>query len=93
MWGESGPTWGEGAIWNGDFPRNYCRIAGPANWNLGQGPEDATGPFHCKFGSWHPNICQFLFADGRVIALSNSIDMNTLQILACRNDGKAVPNY
>jgi prepilin-type N-terminal cleavage/methylation domain-containing protein/prepilin-type processing-associated H-X9-DG protein len=92
MWGESGPTWGEGAIWNGDFPRNFCRIAGQTLWNLGQGPTDNAGPFHCKFGSWHPGICQFLFADGHVGSLSNSTDMTTLQILACRNDGLVVPD-
>jgi prepilin-type N-terminal cleavage/methylation domain-containing protein/prepilin-type processing-associated H-X9-DG protein len=91
-WGQSG-MWGEGAIWNGDFPRNFARIAGETLWNLGQGPNDATGPFHCKFGSWHPGICQFLFADGHVVPLSNSTDMPTLQILAVRNDGQVVPNY
>jgi prepilin-type processing-associated H-X9-DG protein len=91
-WGQSGPTWGEGAIWNGDFPRNFSRIAGQTKWNLGQGMYDNTGPFHCKFGSWHPQICQFLFADGHVVALSNGLDMNTLQLLAVRNDGQVIPN-
>jgi prepilin-type N-terminal cleavage/methylation domain-containing protein/prepilin-type processing-associated H-X9-DG protein len=91
MWGQSGPIWGEGAIWNGDFPRNFSRIAGQTKWNLGQGPTDNSGPFHCKFGSWHPGICQFLFADGHVVALSNTLDMNTLQLLACRNDGQVIP--
>jgi prepilin-type N-terminal cleavage/methylation domain-containing protein/prepilin-type processing-associated H-X9-DG protein len=91
MWGESGPSWGEGAIYNGDFPRNFSRIAGQTKWNLGQGLTDMVGPWHCKFGSWHPGICQFLFADGHVIALSNSLDMDTLQKLACRNDGQVIP--
>jgi prepilin-type N-terminal cleavage/methylation domain-containing protein/prepilin-type processing-associated H-X9-DG protein len=91
-WGQSG-MWGEGSIWNGDYPRNYTRIAGHTLWNLGQGPYDATGPFHCKFGSWHPGICQFVFADGHVVALANSTDMTTLQILAVRNDGQATPDY
>jgi prepilin-type N-terminal cleavage/methylation domain-containing protein len=86
-WGQSGPTWGEGSIWNGDFPRNFSRIAGQTLWNLGQGPLDSTGPFHCKFGSWHPGICQFLFSDGHTAAVSNATDMTTLQILAVRNDG------
>lgn len=90
MWGQSGPSWGEGAIWNGDFPRNFSRIAGQTKWNLGQGPTDMNGPWHCKFGSWHPGICQFLFADGHIVALSNGIDMDTLQLLACRNDGQVI---
>jgi prepilin-type N-terminal cleavage/methylation domain-containing protein len=93
MWGQSGPTWGEGAIWNGDFPRNFSRIAGQTKWNLGQGPYDNSGPFHCKFGSWHPGICQFLFADAHVVALANSTDMTTLQILAVRNDGLVASDY
>jgi len=91
MWGQSGKSWGEGAIWNGDFPRNFSRIAGQTKWNLGQGPTDLTGPWHCKFGSWHPGICQFLFVDGHVITISNSIDMDTLQKLAVRNDGNVIP--
>jgi prepilin-type N-terminal cleavage/methylation domain-containing protein len=93
MWGQSGPSWGEGAIWNGDFPRNFSRIAGLPRWNLGQGPTDLNGPWHCKFGSWHTGICQFLFGDGHVTALSNGIDMTTLQILACRNDGLVPGDY
>jgi prepilin-type N-terminal cleavage/methylation domain-containing protein/prepilin-type processing-associated H-X9-DG protein len=91
--GQSGPSWGEGAIWNGDFPRNFSRIAGQTNWNLGQGPNDLTGPWHCKFGSWHPGVCQFLFCDGHVVALANGVDMDTLQKLACRNDGKVISDY
>jgi prepilin-type N-terminal cleavage/methylation domain-containing protein len=93
MWGQSGPSWGEGAIWNGDFPRNFSRIGGQTKWNLGQSPTDLTGPWHCKFGSWHPGICQFLFADSHVAILSNGVDMDTLQKLACRNDGKVIPEY
>jgi prepilin-type processing-associated H-X9-DG protein len=89
-WGQSGPSWGEGAIWNGDFPRNFSRIAGQPQFNLGQGPNDATGPFHCKFGSWHPGICQFLFVDGHLAALSSSTDKDTLQKLACRDDGQVL---
>ncbi len=89
MWGQSGPSWGEGAIWNGDFPRNFSRIGGQTKWNLGQGPNDMVGPWHCNFGSWHPNVCQFVFSDGRVAFLSNSIDMDTLQKLACKDDGQA----
>jgi prepilin-type N-terminal cleavage/methylation domain-containing protein len=89
-WGQSGPSFGEGAIFNGEFPRNFARIAGAPSFNLAQSPDDLAGPWHCKFGSFHPGICQFLFADGRVTALSNSTDLPTLQALAVRNDGQAV---
>src|SRR5262249_39170034 len=33
-YGQSGPSWGDGAIFNGDFPRNYNRIAGLPKFNL-----------------------------------------------------------
>ncbi len=43
-----------------------------------------------KFGSWHPGVCQFVFCDGSVKAVRNSIDETTLSYLACRNDGQPV---
>jgi prepilin-type N-terminal cleavage/methylation domain-containing protein len=89
-WGQSGPSYGEGSVYNGEFPRNFARIAGAPSFSIAQSPDDLTGPWHCRFGSYHPGICQFLFADGRVVALSNQTDMPTLQALAVRNDGQVV---
>jgi len=57
------------------------------------GPQDLTGPFHCKFGSDHAGICQFLFTDGHLAALSTSIDLTVLNRLAVRNDGQVTGNY
>lgn len=91
--GQSGPSWGDGAIYNGDFPRNFSRLAGYPKFDLGQGPDDLNGPWHCKFGSYHPEICQFVFTDGHVVSLSNDTDMNVLNRLAVRNDGMHVDNY
>jgi prepilin-type N-terminal cleavage/methylation domain-containing protein/prepilin-type processing-associated H-X9-DG protein len=88
--GQSGPSWGDGAIYNGDFPRNFCRIAGPPSFSLGQSPDDLDGPWHCRFGSYHSGICQFVFADGHVGSLNNQIDLTTLQRLAVINDGQTV---
>jgi prepilin-type processing-associated H-X9-DG protein len=84
---------GDGAIFNGDYPRSFTRIGGPPSFNLGQGPTDTSGTYHCKFGSWHQGICQFVFADGHVQSLNNSIDMNTLALLCVRNDGQPLPQY
>jgi prepilin-type N-terminal cleavage/methylation domain-containing protein/prepilin-type processing-associated H-X9-DG protein len=89
--GQSGPQWGDGAIFNGDFPRNFCRIAGPPSFSLGQGPDDLTGPWHCRFGSYHPGVCQFVYADGHVTALDNQTDLTVLQRLAVINDGQTTP--
>lgn len=90
--GQSGSL-GDGSIYNGDFPRNVARLAGNPSFSLGQGPSDATGPYHCRFGSYHPGICQFVFADGHVAALNNSTSMATLQLLAVINDGQVAPEY
>lgn len=92
-YGQSGPSWGDGAIFNGDFPRNYSRIAGLPKFNLGQGPDDLSGPWHCKFGSDHPGICQFAFTDGHVAVLKNSTEISVLNRLAVRNDGLLIDGY
>jgi len=92
-YGQSGPSWGDGAIFNGDFPRNYNRIAGLPKFNLGQGPNDLDGPWHCKFGSDHSGICQFAFSDGHVAVLKNATDINVLNRLAVRNDRQIVGEY
>jgi prepilin-type N-terminal cleavage/methylation domain-containing protein len=91
--GQSGPTYGDGSIYNGDFPRNFTRLAGTPSFSLGQGPNDSSGPFHCRFGSYHPGICQFVFADGHLAVLNNSTPMATLQILAVINDGAVTPEF
>jgi hypothetical protein len=46
-----------------------------------------------KFGSYHPGICQFVFCDGSVHSLQNSISPATLGLLAARNDGQLIPPY
>lgn len=97
FYGQSGPSFGDGAIFNGDYPRNYNRLAGldvngVPRFNLGKGPDDLAGPWHCKFGSDHVGICQFAFGDGHVASISTSVDINILTNLAVRNDGKAENN-
>jgi prepilin-type N-terminal cleavage/methylation domain-containing protein/prepilin-type processing-associated H-X9-DG protein len=84
---------GDGSIYNGDYPRSFTRIGGLPSFSLGQGPNDTSGPYHCRFGSWHPGICQFVFADGHVASLNNDIDMTTLGLLCVRNDGQVVPQH
>jgi hypothetical protein len=45
------------------------------------------------FGSGHPGIVQFVFADGGVRPLKIDIDPNTLGLISCRNDGQVIPDY
>lgn len=96
--GQSGPSWGDGAIYNGDFPRNYNRLAGRDNvgqprFKLAANGEDLSGPWHCRFGSHHPGCCHFAFADGHVVALNVTTDVDVLHKLAVRNDGKPVEDF
>jgi prepilin-type processing-associated H-X9-DG protein len=45
------------------------------------------------FGSRHPGVCQFVFADGSVHLLQNGIHPGVLGLLAQRNDGQVLPDY
>ena len=56
---------------------------------------DANGALWADkaFGSWHTGICQFVFCDGSVKAIPTNININTLQLLAVRNDGQVIPDY
>lgn len=46
----------------------------------------AIKPNQC-FGSWHPGICQFVFCDGSVRALPNSLPIDVLTFLGLPSDG------
>jgi prepilin-type N-terminal cleavage/methylation domain-containing protein/prepilin-type processing-associated H-X9-DG protein len=53
-----------------------------SNWNISFG-----------FKSRHTNGVNFLFADGSVHFINQSIDMRTYQLLGCRNDGMVPGDY
>ncbi|MFN0018368.1 MAG: DUF1559 domain-containing protein [Pirellulaceae bacterium] len=55
---------------------------GPAQWNLSWG-----------FKSRHPQVCQFVFGDGSVHPLSQSINYSTYQRLGGRRDGLPLGDY
>ena len=46
-----------------------------------------------KFGSYHPGLCLFVYADGSVHALNSSLDPRILELLSSINDGQAIPPY
>lgn len=75
-------------IFDGHNPVCNTRAAGPS-FPLSNSFSDQGW----KFGSYHPNICQFVFCDGSVRLLVNSIDPVILGLLAQRNDGQVIPPY
>jgi prepilin-type N-terminal cleavage/methylation domain-containing protein/prepilin-type processing-associated H-X9-DG protein len=77
------------SIYNGDHPDAISRVAGSKN-PLAQSPRDR---YQLNFGSYHPGVCQFAFADGSVRPLSVSIPPTVLGLLANRSDGQSIPDY
>jgi prepilin-type N-terminal cleavage/methylation domain-containing protein/prepilin-type processing-associated H-X9-DG protein len=71
--------------WTGDCSTS-CPGVPPENcmWNWG---------ITWGFKSNHTNGANFVFADGSVHFLSNSIDTRTYNLLGCRNDGQVFGNY
>jgi prepilin-type processing-associated H-X9-DG protein len=86
---------GDGSIYNGSWSAFSGRIAGIED-PLAQGPTDISpsggvvdGIYARRFGSWHAGVTQFVFCDGSVRPIRNSIDTANLRRLAVRNDGEA----
>ena len=77
----------DGMIYSGGEQQTYARRAGPSN-PLAINP---TVAINNQFGSWHPGVCLFVFADGSVRAVKNSIPGTTLGLYANRQDGQAIP--
>ncbi|TWT29441.1 DUF1559 domain-containing protein [Blastopirellula retiformator] len=78
-------TAGDGGAYNGDHG-NSTRKAG-SGYGLARSIRDNSGAI---FGSYHPGICQFVFADGSVHNIPVTIDLTTLGNLAARNDGQVI---
>lgn len=78
----------EGSLWDGHNPMPNTRGAGP-DFPLATNRQD---PRWC-FGSYHQGICQFVYADGSVHQLRNTINPAVLGLLANRADGQPIPNY
>ena len=74
-----------GPIYNGlDLPA-FARIGGPGI-SLARGADDTTVPI-IGFGSWHPGVCPFVFADGSVHSIDNFLDPLILRAYCHRGDG------
>jgi prepilin-type N-terminal cleavage/methylation domain-containing protein len=88
---------GDGSIYNGTETVYSGRIAGLED-PLALGPGDIAPSTNgdtnvttaTKFGSWHPGVTGFVFCDGSVHFLRNSLNTTTLERLAIRSDGQVV---
>jgi prepilin-type N-terminal cleavage/methylation domain-containing protein len=79
---------GDRTIWNSDSIDVFARVAGP-----GKALCDPTVNSNQRFGSYHPGLCQFVFGDGSVRALSVTVPEATLSLLVRRADGLPIPSY
>ena len=86
-----GSIGGDGSIYNGDDEESFVRCAGPG-YGIVSDPMLPLGNFF-RFGSVHSGVCQFVFCDGRVKALNNSVNTTLLQKYALRDDGQFVDDY
>lgn len=78
----------DGPIYSASENQTYHR-RGESNRPLANDP---TVALNNQFGSYHPGICQFVFVDGSVRGVRNSIPGSTLALLANRNDGQVIPS-
>ncbi|MEQ8790547.1 MAG: DUF1559 domain-containing protein [Pirellulaceae bacterium] len=57
-------------------------------YDVGGGSVTAnTQGFWRRFGSWHPNMCQFAYGDGRVDAVNSYVSYVIIRYLSHRADG------
>ncbi len=77
---------GDTAFFAGDTPKTI--FAGTEN-GLAQGPQDRSAE---KFGSEHDGITHFVYLDGHVKGIDDSVDKTTLQRLSTIADGEVVPD-
>lgn len=79
-----------GPLYDGSRFYNSTRVAG-AGVPLAQSPTDRVGGMGLfAFGSWHPGVCHFAYADGRVAAVDVGVGSDLLERLANRADGQSV---
>jgi prepilin-type N-terminal cleavage/methylation domain-containing protein/prepilin-type processing-associated H-X9-DG protein len=90
---------GDCSIYDGQCFRTAGRVAGPRlpgatfDFDLAKGPTDVTSGatrWQRIFGSYHPNLCNFVFCDGSVHSLGVNIDVELLSRLIVKDDGETV---
>jgi prepilin-type N-terminal cleavage/methylation domain-containing protein len=74
--------------------RRMAGVGTGANVRPLRPPQDQNGAkANESFGGPHLGVCQFVFVDGSVKAIRTSVDVQTLSLLAARNDGQVIGDY
>ncbi len=81
-------TPGDAFIFNGDNVFNLARVGGPTMPLVSD--LRSEGNSLVAWGSWHAGVCNFVFADGSVRAISNSTDTDTLGRFCNRHDAQVI---
>ncbi|MDG2015215.1 MAG: DUF1559 domain-containing protein [Pirellulaceae bacterium] len=77
-----------GPIYNGEDVAAFTRVGGPGVPILSGSEKPISGVL--GFGSWHPQVCNFVYSDGSTHSLPNTTDTVTLGQLCNRHDGGEV---
>jgi prepilin-type N-terminal cleavage/methylation domain-containing protein len=86
--GFSRGDYGDSSVYNSDEAYVFLRYLGP-NYALAASPQEKKGEWnYTNFGSYHPQVCNFVLGDGSVRSISNSIDTINAGYLASRADGE-----
>jgi prepilin-type N-terminal cleavage/methylation domain-containing protein/prepilin-type processing-associated H-X9-DG protein len=87
------------AWWHFNAGAAHCTTIIPINYRSDavdcSAPDRFRGNWNVSWGfkSNHSGGTNFLFGDGSVRYVSETIDHRTYQLLGCRNDGQAIPNF
>ncbi len=79
-------TWG---FWHVSDWKTWMVVRN-SKFTMANGPNDTTGDYRKKLGSWHPAVAQFLMGDASVRGISKTIDTETLLHIADRRDGTTI---
>jgi prepilin-type N-terminal cleavage/methylation domain-containing protein len=83
------------SVFSSSNAKNALRLAGldpdgVTQYPLDTSDQDAATASNEYFGGPHSGICMFVFCDGSVKGVKNTVDITTLTRLACRNDGMPI---
>ena len=92
---DSGPAGKRGAIWAGmrGASNNTLWLSDTVWWANAEPDWLINGPGEQAFSSHHPGGAHFVFADGSVRLVAETIEGDTLARLAARNDGEPLGDF